>query len=63
MEVVVELAFVNKLRMFSVNRLYFHSYFEICLGICCLVNLSEGSLIDFSDDSEVFADFLEHLMN
>jgi hypothetical protein len=44
--------------MFSVYRLDLDRYFEICFGIGGLVNLSEGSFINLSDDFEIFTDFL-----
>ena len=57
-EVVVEFAFVYQLGMFGIDGLYFYCNLEICLGVDCLVDFSEGSLIDLSDDFEVFADLL-----
>jgi hypothetical protein len=57
-EVVIKLAFVYQLRMFSVYGFHFHSDFEIGLSVDGLVDFSERSLINLSDDFEIFADFL-----
>ena len=61
MEVVVEFAFVNQLRMIRVGGLNFDSDFEVGLGVDSLEDLSESSFIDLSNDLEVFADLLKHL--
>ena len=57
-EVVVELAFVNQLRMFGIDGFYFHGNFKIGLGVDCLVDLSKSSLINLPDDFEVLPDLL-----
>ncbi len=61
MEVVVEFAFVNQLRVIRVDGLNFYGNFKVCFGVDCLKDLSESSFIDLSDDLEVFADLLKHL--
>lgn len=61
MEVVVEFALVDELRVFSVDGLHLDCHFEVSLGVDGLVDLSEGALIDLPDDLEVFAHFLQHL--
>ena len=58
MEVVVKLAFIYQLWMFSINRLNLHCNFEIGLGVDCLVDFSKGSLINLPDDFEILADLL-----
>ena len=57
-EVVVKLAFVYQLGVFGIDGFYLHCNFKIGLGVDCLVDLSEGSLINLSDDFEVLADLL-----
>ena len=57
-EVVVKLAFVYQLGVFGIDGFYFHCNFKIGLGVDCLIDLSEGSLINLSDDFEVLADLL-----
>ncbi len=57
-EVVVKLAFVYQLGMFGVHGFYLHCNFKIGLGVDCLVDLSESSLINLSDDFEILADLL-----
>jgi len=60
-KIVVELAFINQLGMIRVDRLNFDSDFKVGFGVDGLINLSKGSLINFSDDFEVLSDFLKHL--
>jgi hypothetical protein len=60
-EVIVEFAFVDQLRMIGVDRLYFDGHFKIGFGVDSLEDLSKGSLINLSDDLEVFSHFLKHL--
>lgn len=55
MEVVVQLAFVDKLRMIGVGGLDFDSHFEIGFGVDGLVDLPESTLVDFADNFEVLA--------
>ena len=57
-EIVVKLTFVYQLGVFGIDGFYLHCNFKIGLGVDCLVDLSEGSLINLSDDFEVLADFL-----
>lgn len=57
-EVVVKLTFVYQLGVFGIDGFYLHCNFKIGLGVDCLVDLSEGSLINLSDDFEVLADLL-----
>jgi len=61
MEVVVEFAFVNQLWMVGVGGFDLDGNLEVGLCVDSLVNLPEGSFIDFSDDFEVFANLLKHL--
>ncbi len=61
MEVVVEFTFVNKLGVIRVGRFNFDSDFKVSFGVDGLVNLSEGTFVDLSDDLEVLADLFEHL--
>jgi hypothetical protein len=44
--------------MFGIDWLHFNGDLEVGLGVDGLVDLSEGSLIDFADDFEV----LPHLL-
>ena len=57
-EVVVKLAFVYQLGVFGIDGFYLDCNFKIGLGVDCLVDFSEGSLINLSDDFEVLADLL-----
>ena len=61
MEIVVKLAFVDKLRMVSIDGLNFDSHFKVGPCVDSLINLSEGPLINLPDDFEVLAHFLDHL--
>ncbi len=61
MEVIVEFAFVNQLRMVSSSGFNFDCNFQVGLGIDGLVDLSESSFVDLSDDLEVFSHLLKHL--
>ncbi len=60
-EVVVEFAFVNQLRVVSSGRFNFYCNFQVGLGVDGLVDLSESSLVDLPDDLEVFSHLLKHL--
>ena len=60
-EVVVEFAFVDELGVVGICGLDLNCDFEVGFGVDGLVDLSEGSLINFADDLEVLADFLKHL--
>jgi hypothetical protein len=60
-EVVVEFAFVNELWVIRVCGFDFDGHFQVCFGVNGLVNLSEGSFIDLSDDLEVFTNLFKHL--
>ena len=60
-EVVIELAFIHKLRVFGVAGFEFDGHFEVGFGVDALVDLSEGSLIDFAYDFVVFANFFWYL--
>lgn len=61
MEVVVEFALVDELRVIGVDWLDFYGNFEVGLGIDGLVDFSKGALIDLANDFEVLADLLKHL--
>ena len=61
MEVIVQFAFVEELRMISVGGLKFDGYLEICLGIDALIDLSECAFIELADDFVVFADLFGYL--
>ena len=47
--------------MFGIGLFKFDSNFEIGLDVNSLVDLSECSFIDFSNNFVVFANFLGHL--
>ena len=47
--------------MISVDRLDFDSNFEVGSGVDGLIDFSESPLIDFANNFEVLADFLQHL--
>lgn len=61
MQVIVELAFIDELWMVGIDRLDFDGDFEVGFGVDGLVDLTEGSFIDLSDDLEVFSNFFQHL--
>lgn len=61
MKVVVKFAFVYQLRVVSVHWLNLDCYLEVGTRVDCLVNLTEGSLIDFSHNFKIFADLFQHL--
>ena len=60
-EVVVEFAFVEKLRVLAVYGLEFDGHFQVGLDVDSLVDFSEGALVDFTQNFVVFANFLGHL--
>jgi hypothetical protein len=47
--------------MFSADGLEFDGYFEVGLHVETLVDLTKRPLVDFSDDVDVFSNFLKHL--
>ena len=47
--------------MICICGLELYRHFEICSGVDSLVDLSEGSFVDLSNDLEVFPNFLQHL--
>lgn len=47
--------------MIGIDRLDFDCNLQVSSSIDSLVDLTEGSLIDFSDNLKVFANFFEHL--
>ena len=61
MQVVVQFALVNELRMLRIHRLYLHCNLQVSFGIYCLVDLSECSFVDLTDDLEVLPHLLQHL--
>ena len=61
MKVIVELAFIDEIRVISVDRLKFDSNLKISPGVDSEVDLSKSSLINFPDNFEIFANFLKHL--
>lgn len=61
MEVVVQLAFVNKLRMIGSDRFQLDSHLQVGLDVDSLVDLSEGPLVNLPNDLEVLAYSFQHL--
>ena len=61
MEVVVELALIDQLWVFSIDGLYLHCHLEVGLGIDGLIDLTEGALIDLPDHFEILTHLLKHL--
>ena len=60
-EVIVELAFINELRVVSVDGLDFDSDFKVGASVNGLVDLPKGSFVNFSDNFKIFAYFFQHL--
>lgn len=61
MKVVVELALIDELWVIRIDWLNFDGNFKVGLGVDGLVDLSEGSLVNFADDFEVLPYLLQHL--
>ena len=61
MEVIVQLAFVEELRMFGVGRLKFDGHFKIGLGIDALIYLAECPFSNFTDQLEIFTYLLRQM--
>ena len=61
MEVVVEFALVHELWMFGVGGFELDGHLQVGLAVETLVDLSECTLIKFSDDFVVFANLVRYL--
>lgn len=61
MEVVVEFAFIEKLRVLSAYGFELDSDLEVGFDIDALIDFSKGSLVYFAQYLVVFAHFLWHL--
>jgi hypothetical protein len=61
MKIVVELALIKKLGMFSIGLLEFDSNFEVGFNVDPLIYLTESALINFADNFVVFTYFFRHL--
>lgn len=59
MQVVVELALVEQLRVLRGHALRLDRHLQVGLGVDCLEDLPEGALADLLDDLEVLAHFLQ----
>lgn len=60
-EIVVELALIEKLGMFSIGLLEFDSNLEVGFDVNPLVYLAESTLVNFTDNFVVFTYFFRHL--
>jgi hypothetical protein len=58
-QVVVELALVDQLRVLCRDAFGLDCHFQVGLGVDGLEDFSEGALADLLDDFEVLAHFLE----
>ena len=66
MKVVVQLALIEELRMFSAGGLEFNSHLEVCLCVDALVDLAESTLPYLLDYFEIFTHLLRqirHIIN
>ena len=61
MEVVVEFALIDELRMICVDGFDFDGNFEVGARVDGLVYFAKCALINFFDDFKVLANFLKHL--
>ena len=61
MEVIVQLTLIHQLGVFGVADLKLDGNFEVGLGVDALVDLAEGSLIEFLDNFVVLAYFFRYL--
>lgn len=61
MQIVVEFALIDELWMIGVNRLDFYCNLKVSFGVDGLVNLPEGTLINFFDNFKVLSNFFQHL--
>lgn len=59
MQVIVELAFVDQLRVLCRDPFRLDRHLEIGLGVDGLEDLAKGALADLLDDFEVLAYFLQ----
>jgi hypothetical protein len=60
-EVIVQLAFIKKLRVISVSGLKFDGNLEVSLGVDALIDLSESAFTNFTDQFEIFSDLLRQM--
>jgi hypothetical protein len=61
MQIVVQLALIDKLRVIRTNRLKLNSYLQIGLNVDGLIDLTKGTLVNLSNNLKVLADPLQHL--
>ena len=61
MQVVVQLALVDQLRVLSGDRLHLNGHVQVGLGVDGLVDLAESALVDLAYDLEILAHLLQHL--
>jgi hypothetical protein len=61
MEIVVELAFVNELRVLSIHGLHLYCDFEVGFCVYSLKDFPKSALVNFPDDFEVLPYLLKHL--
>lgn len=61
MQVVVQLAFVNQLRMIGSDGFQLHGHLQVRLDVDSLIDLAEGALVNLPDDLKVLAYSFKHL--
>lgn len=61
MQIVVELALIDQLGVIGVDWLNLDGHLQVGPGVHSLEDLPKSTLINFSENLEVFAHFFQHL--